>query len=207
MSSKEKGEVFGIPLVSYGQLRSSWPVYSVEGQLFAWKRHESRSRHSSKVDKHIQTTFPWVTIFNTGLHPCCGGNKVHISRTASLGDFTKAQSSRTHVYSNRFNAYSFETDVEEDESVVLNRNAHVGTNNHFHCKALVLLNTVSRGHGSFRCPSDQCPLHRNNGTLPWVETEGPRQAFPLWPFEFSCSTLSGWYLWWCLNKLNVVTQS
>lgn len=138
-------------------------MYSVEGQLFAWKRQESRSRHSSKVDKHIQTTFPWVTIFNTGLHPCCGGNKVHISRTASLGDFTKAQSSKTHIYSNRFNAYSFETDVEEDGS--FKQKFPCGGEQPFPLQSTCTTQHCLQRPCSFRCPSDQCPLHCN-GTLP-----------------------------------------
>lgn len=43
--------------------------------------------------------------------------------------------------------HSFKTDAEEDQFVVLHRNAGVWTNNHFHSKVLVLLNTVSRGDG------------------------------------------------------------
>lgn len=35
---------------------------------------------------------------------------------------------------------------------VLNRNARVGANNHFHSKALVLLNTVFRGHAVLGVP-------------------------------------------------------
>lgn len=58
------------------------------------------------TDKH-PNNIPGDYDFNTIRHSCCGGNHVHICRTTSLCLFTKAQSSRTSIYNNKFNIYSF----------------------------------------------------------------------------------------------------
>lgn len=73
--------------------------------------------------------------------------------------------------------------MEEDEFVVLYRNAHVWVNNHSHSKAFVLLNNVSRGDGSFRCPSDQCPLYHNYGTLTRMENRDKPSLYMTTPIQ------------------------